>query len=81
MNNFVELKSNSDYFQEYLYQSYECEKFSSKSWKKWSVWRGGICRKFLSDQLLKGGGIHSEYRRYPLSVDLQADINYMTHGC
>ena len=31
MDNFVELKSNSDYFQKYLYQSYECEKFSSKS--------------------------------------------------
>ena len=31
MDTFVELKSKSDYFQEYLYQSYEYKKWSSKS--------------------------------------------------
>ena len=57
MDNFVELKSNSDYFQKYLYQSYECEKFSSKSWKKWSIWREGVFVENFSVTNFWRGGI------------------------
>ena len=65
MDTFVELKSKSDYFQEYLYQSYEYKNGPQNPEKKWSLRRGSICRKIFTDHPLKGGnhrgGIHSEY--------------------
>ena len=58
MEKIRELKSKSDYFQEYFIKVMTTKYSLQNSEKNGRFEGGGICRKISTDHLLKGGGIH-----------------------